>query len=117
MASKFQQTIKLMKKNEDNKYKSVQFKSAEFLPGSVMEDATALQVEFEQAAETNDLEVLKPVLRKCYDFIGDVVFEGQFTGQEYIDGMDAREVLKITGEILSSVTRGYDSVYAEQKKK
>lgn len=106
-----------MKKDDKGKYKSEQFKSAEFLPGSVLEDATQLQLELEQATQTNDMEEIRPVLRKAYDFIGEVVFEGQFTGEEYLNGMDAREVLKVTQEILMSVTAGYDSVYAAQKKK
>ncbi|WP_373408720.1 hypothetical protein [Enterococcus faecalis] len=45
------------------------------------------------------------------------MFEKQFTGQEYIDGMDARELLKITAQLLGSVTSGYDAIYSEQKKK
>ncbi|MDT2832248.1 hypothetical protein P7H62_14755 [Vagococcus carniphilus] len=117
MVSKFQQTIKLMKKNEEGKYKPTQFKSAEFLPGSVMEDANTLLLELNQAIRTNDMDEIRPVLRKAYDLIADVIFEGQFTGQEYLDGMDAREVMTITQNMLQSVTAGYDSVYAEQKKK
>ena len=30
--------------------------------------------------------------------------------------MDARELLKITGQLLGSVTSGYDAIYSEQKK-
>ena len=115
MASKFQQTIKLMQKDADGKYKTKQFKSAEFLPGTVMEDATSLQYKMQDA--TGDVEELRPVLRECYDFIGNVIFEGQFTGQEYVDGMDAREVMNMTFKLLQSVTAGYDNVYADQKKK
>lgn len=114
--SKFQQKIKLMKK-EDGKFKPKQYTSAEFLPGSVMDEATTLRIELGEVTATNDMEEIRPVLRKCYDFIAGVIFEEQFTGQEYVDGMDAREVLKITGQLLSSVTSGYDAVYAEQKKK
>lgn len=117
MTSKFQQTIKLMKKNEDGKYKAASFKSAEFLPGNVMDDAMALQIKLEEATKTNDMEEVRPVMRECYEFIGDVIFEGQFTGEEYMNGMDAREVLKITGQLLASVTSGHDLVYADQKKK
>lgn len=117
MASKFQQTIKLKIKGEDKKYSEKQFKSAEFIPGSVMEDATGLQIELEEVIETNKMEEIKPVMKKCYDFIADVIFEGQFTGQEFVDGMDAREVLKITGQLLGSVTSGYDLIYSDQKKK
>ena len=116
MSSKFITTIKLMQK-EDGKYKPKQFKSAEFLPGTVLEDATSLQIELEAAVKTNDMENIKPVIRKAYDFIGETVFEGQFTGEEYLNGMDAREVMKVTQQILLSVTAGYDSVYAEHKKK
>jgi hypothetical protein len=117
MASKLQTTIKLNFKNEEGKYQKKQFKSAEILPGSVMEDATQLQVELEESTKTNDMEEIRPVLRKCYDFIADVIFEGQFTGQDYLNGMDAREILKMTGQLLGSVTQGYDAIYAEQKKK
>jgi hypothetical protein len=115
--SKYQTTIKLMQKNKDGKYKSVQFKSAEFLPGSVMEEATSLQTRLQEAIKTNDMEEIRPVMHECYAFIGNVIFEGQFTGEDYMNGMDAREVLKITGQLLNSVTAGYDDVYAEQKKK
>ena len=62
------------------------------------------------------MEAIRPILRECYDFIADVIFEKQFTGQEYIDGMDARELLKITAQLLGSVTSGYDAIYSEQKK-
>lgn len=106
-----------MQKNKDGKYKSVQFKSAEFLPGSVMEEATSLQTRLQEAIKTNDMEEIRPVMHECYAFIGNVIFEGQFTGEDYMNGMDAREVLKITGQLLNSVTAGYDDVYAEQKKK
>lgn len=100
MASKLQTTIKLYLKDEEGNFTSKQFKSAEMLPGSVMEDATELQVELEEIVKTNDMEEIRPVLRKCYDFIAKVIFEGQFTGQEFLDGMDAREILKITGQLL-----------------
>lgn len=116
MASKFQQKIKLMKKDEDGKYKSQQFTSAEFLPGPVMELATELQLKMDKATENNDMDQLRDALRDCYDFIGDVIFEGQFTGEEYLNGMDAREVVDITGKMLASVTAGYDRTYADQKK-
>jgi len=116
MASRFQQKIKLMKK-EDGKYKAFSYTSAEFLPGSLMDEATELQIKLEEKTRTNDMEEIRPVLRECYEFVADVIFEGQFTGQEYIDGMDAREVLSMTGKLLASVTSGYDTVYANQKKK
>ncbi|MGL9971381.1 phage tail assembly chaperone G [Enterococcus sp. DIV1420a] len=117
MASNLQTTIKLYVKDDEGKYKTKRFKSAEMLPGSVMEDATELQVELEEIVKTNDMEEIRPVLRKCYDFIANVIFEGQFTGQEFLDGMDAREILKITGQLLGSVSSGYDAVYSDQKKK
>lgn len=117
MTSKLQTTIKLNFKKAKGGYEKKQFKSADILPGSVMEDATALQVELEESTQTNDMEEIRPVLRKCYDFIAEVIFEGQFTGQEYLDGMDAREILKMTGQLLASVSVGYDAAYAETKKK
>ena len=46
------------------------------------------------------MEAIRPILRECYDFIADVIFEKQFTGQEYIDGMDARII-----ENYSSIVR------------
>ena len=76
-----------------------------------------VQIRLEEATKTNDMEAIRPILRECYDFIADVIFEKQFTGQEYIDGMDARELLKITAQLLGSVTSGYDAIYSEQKKK
>lgn len=87
-----------------------------FYHGSVMDTGTDLQIRLEEATKTNDMEAIRPILRECYDFIADVIFEKQFTGQEYIDGMDARELLKITAQLLGSVTSGYDAIYSEQKK-
>ena len=52
-----------------------------------------------------------------YAFIGDSIFEGQFSGEEYLNGLDAREVMTVTRDILASVTSGHDSVYADHKKK
>lgn len=112
--SKFQQTIKLMKKNDEGKYKSQQFKSAEFLPGSIMTDATELLDRMSKAKEAEDV---KESLSECYAFIADVLFEGQFTAEEYRDGMDAREIAPITGKLLQSMTMGYDAVYSDSKKK
>ncbi|EJU8176827.1 hypothetical protein N5R23_002736, partial [Enterococcus faecalis] len=51
MASKFQQKIKLMIK-DGNKYTTKQFTSAEFLPGSVMDTGTDLQIRLEEATKT-----------------------------------------------------------------
>lgn len=56
MASKLQTTIKLYLKDEEGNFTTKQFKSAEMLPGSVMEDATELQVELEEIVKTNDME-------------------------------------------------------------
>ncbi|HDV6603465.1 TPA: hypothetical protein RJW77_003284, partial [Enterococcus faecalis] len=52
MASKFQQKIKLMIK-DGSKYTTKQFTSAEFLPGSVMDTGTDLQIRLEEATKTN----------------------------------------------------------------
>lgn len=117
MVNKLQTTIKLNFKESKGGYETKQFKSAEMLPGSVMEDAMALQVELEESTQTSDMEEIRPVLRKCYDFIATVIFEEQFTGQDYLDGMDAREILKMTGQLLKSVSIGYDTAYADMKKK
>lgn len=114
MTSKFQQTIKLMQKNEEGKYKPTSFKSAEFLPGNVSEEASVLQQKMIDA-ENGD-EVIE-ALHDVYDFIGEVIFEGQFTGEEYRRGLDAREIAPLTGKILKSVTTGFDATYSDQKKK
>ena len=55
MASKLQTTIKLYLKDEEGNFTTKQFKSAEMLPGSVMEDATELQVELEEIVKTNKI--------------------------------------------------------------
>lgn len=114
MASKLQTTIKLRMKNEEGQLKPKQFKSAEFLPGSVMEDSTEL---LQTMSESESAEDVKEALKNCYDFIGQVIFEGQFTGKEYRDGVDAREIAVLTGQLLRSVSQGHDTVYSDQKKK
>lgn len=116
MASKFVKKIKLMQK-VDGKYEPKQFSSAEFLPGSVLEEALDLQFKLEETATNNDKDGLKETMREIYAFIGESIYEGQFTGEDYINGLDAREVMTITRDILGSVTQGHDSVYADQKKK
>lgn len=112
--SKFQKTIQLMHKNEEGKYEKQSFKSAEFIPGSAVEDATDLLMKMSEAKETQEM---KDALGGAYAFIADILFEGQFTGEDYRDGMDAREIAPITGELLRSVTAGFDQTYADTKKK
>lgn len=113
MANKLQTTIKI-KIKEGKEYKTKQFTSADFLPGSVLEDATDL---LERMSESETTDDVKKALSDCYDFIGKVVFEEQFTGKEYRDGIDAREIAPLTGKILRSISQGHDAVYSEQKKK
>lgn len=111
--SKYQTTIKLMKKT-DGKYKSVQFKSAEFLPGPVVEEAANIM---EVLADAVGGEETTKALSKAYDFVANVLFEGQFTGEDYRQGIDAREIAPLTGQLLKSVTAGFDNTYDETKKK
>ena len=113
MANKLQTTIKL-KMKEGKRYQSKQFTSAEYLPGSVAKEATKVLTKMSNAETTED--VINS-LDACVDFIAKVIFEGQFTGKEYEDGMDSREITEITGKLMRSVSQGYDSVYSEQKKK
>ena len=94
MASKVQVQITLMLKDEEGKRKPKRFKSAEWL----------------------DAEV-KEALNGCYAFIADVIFEGQFTAEQYRSGIDAREIAPLTGKFLRSVTQGYDNTYSDTKKK
>lgn len=112
--SKFQITIKLKQKNDEGKYETKQYKSAEFLPGSVMVDAAEIQDTMSKAENASEV---KDALNEAYDFIADVIFEAQFTGSEFRDGLDAREIAKITGQIFKSVISGYDETYATTKKK
>lgn len=112
--SKFQTTIKLTQKNEEGKYEHKQYKSAEFLPGSVMEDAAEIQ---DTMSKAEDAEGVKDALREAYDFVADTIFEEQFTGAEFRDGLDAREIAKVVGQVLKSVTSGYDETYVKTKKK
>ncbi len=115
MASKFQQKIKLMIKDEANILQNNSRRQNFYQVQSW--NRYGFTNRLEEATKTNDMEAIRPILRECYDFIADVIFEKQFTGQEYIDGMDARELLKITAQLLGSVTSGYDAIYSEQKKK
>ncbi|EML6700447.1 hypothetical protein RRS13_003016, partial [Enterococcus faecium] len=54
---------------------------------------------------------------RAYSFIADTLFEGQFTGEDYCKGIDAREIASLTGKLLKSVTAGFDETYTETKKK
>lgn len=112
--SKYQTTIKLMQKNDEGKYKPVQFKSAEFLPGPVVEEAAGiLQIVSEAVGGKATTEALS----QAYAFIADVLFEGQFTGEDFRQGIDAREIAPLTGKLLKSVTAGFDETYTDTKKK
>ncbi|HFJ5762689.1 TPA: hypothetical protein ACGU53_001861 [Enterococcus faecium] len=112
--SKYQTTIKLTKKDEEGKYEQVHFKSAEFLPGTVVEDAAGVMEEMQTAT---DKQSVKKALSRAYSFIADTLFEGQFTGEDYCKGIDAREIASLTGKLLKSVTAGFDETYTETKKK
>lgn len=112
--SKFQQTIQLMQKNEEGKYEKQSYKSAEFLPGSVIEDAGDLMDSMSSAEKPDQV---KEALRGAYTFIAEVLFEGQFTGEDFRNGIDAREIATLTGKLLGSVTSGMDETYGETKKK
>lgn len=112
--SKYQTTIKLMRKNDEGKYKPVQFKSAEFLPGPVVEEAAGIM---EILADAVGGEATTKALGQDYAFIGDVLFEGQFTGEDFRQGIDAREIALLTGKLLKSVTAGFDETYTDTKKK
>ena len=73
--SKYQTTIKLMKKNEDGKYKQVQFESAEFLPGPVVEEAAEVMEGMQNAV---DGKSVSEALSRAYSFIADTLFEGHY---------------------------------------
>lgn len=114
MASKLQVQITLMLKDEEGKRKPKRFKSAEWLDADAMD--TALDV-METLDEADSRETVKKALQSCYAFIADVIFEGQFTAEEYRNGIDAREIAPLTGKFIRSVTQGYDNTYADTKKK
>ncbi|XWP53354.1 hypothetical protein QMZ07_03860 [Enterococcus faecalis] len=82
-----------------------------------MDTGTDLQIRLEEITKASRMEAIRPILRECYDLTADVIFEKQFTGQEYIDGIDVYLYLEGTGLLLGSVTSGYDAIYSEQKKK
>lgn len=112
--SKYQTTLKLMQKNDEGKFKPVQFKSAEFLPGPVVEEAAGIM---EVLADAVGGEATTKALGRAYAFIGDILFEGQFTGEDFRQGIDAREIAPLTGKLLKSVTAGFDETYTDTKKK
>lgn len=64
-----------------------------------------------------DKQSVKKALSRAYSFIADTLFEGQFTGEDYCKGIDAREIASLTGKLLKSVTAGFDETYTETKKK
>lgn len=116
MASKLQVQITLMLKDEDGKRKPKKFKSAEWLDADAMDNALDVMEALEEASETGR-EEMKEALKDCYTFVADVIFEGQFTADDYRNGIDAREIAPLTGKFLRSVTQGYDNTYTDTKKK
>ena len=61
------------------------------------------------------MEAIRPILRECYDFIADVIFENSLLDKNILT-VWMLELLKITAQLLGSVTSGYDAIYSEQKK-
>lgn len=114
MASKLQVQITLMMKDEEGKRKAKRFKSAEWLDGDVLDKALDV---LDTLDEADDRETVKEALQTCYEFIADVIFEGQFTAEQYRNGLDAREIATLTGKFIRSITQGYDNTYADTKKK
>ena len=114
MASKLQVQITLMLKDEDGKRKPKKFKSAEWLDADAMDDALDVMTALEEA---DGREEMKEALKDCYTFVANVIFEGQFTAEDYRNGIDAREIAPLTGKFLRSVTQGYDNTYTDTKKK
>lgn len=112
--SKLQVQITLMLKDEDGKRKAKRFKSAEWLDADTMDGALDAM---ERLDEADGRKEVKEALNACYAFIADVIFENQFTAEEYRNGIDAREIAPLTGKFLRSVTQGYDNTYVDTKKK
>ncbi|MCD1025707.1 phage tail assembly chaperone G [Enterococcus sp. SMC-9] len=112
--SKLQTKIKIMQKDSEGKFKSKQYTSAEFLPGPVVEQAAEIM---EEMYEADGGEETTSALKKAYGFIADTIFEGQFTGEEFRQGVDAREIASLTGKLLKSVTAGFNETYGDTKKK
>lgn len=117
MASKLQTTIKLKMKNKSGEFEKKQFTSVEDIPGSFLDDAIDATLDVEEALTSGDRKAIRPALRKRYELIADVLFGGQFTADEYLNGMDAREIMDITNKLLNSVISGPQNVYVEEKKK
>ncbi len=103
-----------MRLTEEGEYKELQFKSAEFLPGPVVEQAAGVMEVLSNAVGG---EETTKALGEAYTFIADVLFEGQFTGEDFRQGIDAREIASLTGKLLKSVTAGFDETYSKTKKK
>lgn len=103
-----------MLKDEDGKRKPQRFKSAEWLDADAMDDALDVMSALE---ESSGREEMKEALQDCYTFVADVIFDGQFTAEQYRNGIDAREIAPLTGKFLRSVTQGYDNTYTDTKKK
>lgn len=114
MASKLQVQITLMLKDEDGTRKATKYKSAEWLDADAMDQALDVMEALENA---DGREEMKDALQGCYAFISETIFEGQFTAEQYRNGIDAREIAPLTGKFLRSVTQGYDNTYTDTKKK
>ena len=103
-----------MLKDDEGNRKPKRFKSAEWLGADTMDAALDVMEKLEQSDGRKEV---KESLNACYEFISDVIFEGQFTAEEYRNGIDAREIAPLTGKFLRSVTQGYENTYSETKKK
>lgn len=78
------------------------YHSPAFIKGSVARKGFNLGKEF-QKLEQDGGEFDDNLLDKLYSFIANDLYDGQFTAEEFEDGIDAREVITVAMEQLGGI--------------
>ncbi|WP_278925338.1 phage tail assembly chaperone G [Staphylococcus auricularis] len=73
-----------------------------FIKGSVAREGLQIGKKLDEMKDSVDPDVLLEI----YQFIADKLYDGQFTAQEFEDGVDARKIIRIATEQLANVLGG-----------
>lgn len=87
---------------QDEKGNVQKYQAPAFIKGSVARKGFNLGKEFQKLEKDGD-EFDDNLLDKLYGFIANDLYGGQFTAEQFEDGIDAREVLSVAMEQLGSI--------------
>lgn len=81
------------------------FHQPNFIKGSVIREGVKLGKEMEDMESELDADIID----KMCEFVANKLYDGQFTSEELMDGIDARQLLKTLIDQISNVLGGGES--------